>query len=116
VLRAELAAEELVGLDRLRAFADALYPEVDPSTVLHEGQPMRLDVRDGRHVLALHLPFADKDELELGRRDDELLVRVGPHRRALLLPDSLKRRAVTGAEMVGDWLEITFDAEEGAAP
>jgi len=59
-------------------------------------------------VLALQLPFADKDELELGRRNDELLVRVGPYRRALVLPDSLKRRQVEGATMAGEWLEVSF--------
>jgi arsenite-transporting ATPase len=114
VLRAELAAEELVGVDRLREFGQALYEQVpDPSAVLHHGRPLRLERRGDAHVLALHLPFADKDELEVGRREDELLVRVGPHRRALLLPDSLRHRAVTGAAMAGDgWLEITF--EEGA--
>ncbi|HZQ28427.1 MAG TPA: ArsA family ATPase [Acidimicrobiales bacterium] len=112
VLRAELAAEELVGVDRLRQFGEILYEHTpDPSAVLHDGQPLRLERRGGAHVLALHLPFADRDELELGRRDDELLVRVGPHRRALLLPDSLKRRAVAGATMVDDWLEITFEEE-----
>ena len=104
ILKAELAEDELVGLDRLRDFADTLYGDVDPRAVLHEGQALRLD--DG--VLSLHLPFADRDELELGRREDELLVRVGPHRRAIMLPDSLKRREVVGARIDGDWLEVTF--------
>jgi arsenite-transporting ATPase len=112
VLRADLAAEELVGIERLRQFGEVLYEHTpDPAAVLHEGQPMRLERRGDAHVLALHLPFADRDELELARREDELLVRVGPHRRALLLPDSLKRRAVMGASMEGDWLEITFEEE-----
>jgi arsenite-transporting ATPase len=105
VLKADLAAEELVGLDRLRGFADAIYGDLDPRAILHAGEPMRLDGR----VLKMHLPFAERDELELGRRDDELIVRVGPHRRALLLPDSLRRREVVGAHMNGDWLEVTFD-------
>jgi arsenite-transporting ATPase len=105
ILKAELAADELVGTARLRDFADALYGDVDPRAVLHHGEPLRLEGR----TLKLHLPFAERDELELGRRQDELLVRVGPHRRALLLPDSLKRRQVVSARMNGDWLEVTFD-------
>ena len=47
----------------------------------------------------LELPFADHDDLDVGRRGDELLVRVGPYRRALLLPDSLRRREVTAASL-----------------
>jgi arsenite-transporting ATPase len=108
VLRAELARDELIGMDRLREFGDTLYGDDDAAGVLFVGEPLRVEKRNGHHVLALQLPFADKDELELGRRDDELLVRVGPYRRALVLPDSLKRREVEGATMVGEWLEVTF--------
>ena len=111
VLRAELASEELVGVDRLRHFADELYGDVDSAAVLHDGDPMRVEKRGSAHVLAVDLPFADRDELEVGRRDDELLVRVGPHRRAIVLPDSLRRRHVTGASMQGDRLEVCFELE-----
>ena len=54
----------------------------------------------------------DKDDLELGRHHDELLVRVGPYRRAVVLPDSLRRRTVAGAALAGDRLEITFERED----
>ena len=108
VLRAELAPEELVGTALLSDFAGGLYGETDPSAVMHRDRTMRLDVRDERRVLALHLPFVDRDDLEVGRRGDELLVRVGPYRRPVALPDSLRRRPVEGATMAEDWLEITF--------
>ncbi len=109
VLRAELAAEELVGLDRLRTFAEVLHADRDPAAVLHQGRTMRIERRGHAHVLGLPLPFADRHEVELGRRDGELLVRVGSHRRAVVLPDSLQRREVTGATMVDGWLEIGFE-------
>ena len=105
VLKADLCSEELVGVDRLRMFGQALYGDRDARAVLHREEPLRLDGR----VLKMHLPFADKDELELARRGDELIVRVGPNRRNLLLPDSLRRRAVADARLSGDWLEVTFD-------
>jgi arsenite/tail-anchored protein-transporting ATPase len=108
VLRAELASEELVGVGRLRDFADHLYGDIAPEDVLHHGRPLRVEKRGSEHVLLLELPFADRDDLEVGRHDDELLVRVGPHRRAVVLPDSLRRRQVTSATLVGDWLEIAF--------
>jgi len=108
VLRAELAADELVGIDRLREFGDTLYGERDPAARLYDGPSLKIRKRGKNHVLALPLPFAERDDLELGRHDDELLVRVGPHRRALVLPDSLKRRDVAGAKLNGDWLEVTF--------
>ncbi|MDQ1392105.1 MAG: arsenite/tail-anchored protein-transporting ATPase [Acidimicrobiaceae bacterium] len=115
VLKAELATDELVGLDRLRDFAGVVYGDLDPTGILHRGEPLRVEARDDALVLRLELPFADRDDLDVGRRDGELLVRVGPHRRAIMLPDSLRRRQVVGATMVSSWLEVSF-AEATAEP
>ncbi len=112
VLRAELAPEELVGVERLRAFADLLYGDRDAAAILHRAEPLSVERRGGDYVLRIELPFADHDDLDLGRVDDELLVRVGPYRRGIVLPDSLKRRSVAGARMVDDRLEVTF-VEQG---
>jgi arsenite-transporting ATPase len=113
VLRAELAPEELVGVERLRTFGDLLYGDREAAAVLHHGEPLKVERRDDDYILSIELPFADHDDLELGRVEDELLVRVGPYRRGIVLPDSLKRRTVDGARMVGDRLEVTFVTEEG---
>ena len=87
------------------------YGELDPAAVLHAGRPLRVERRESGKVLRMALPFADRDDVELGRRDDELLVRVGPHRRAVVLPDSLRRLAVGGARLDGDWLEVRFEED-----
>jgi len=109
VLRVELAPTELIGLDALRGFGDRIYGDLDASSRLHDGQPLRISRRGGRTTLSLDLPFADRDDLELGRRTDELLVRVGPYRRAITLPDSLRSRPVAGAVMKQGRLKVTFE-------
>jgi arsenite/tail-anchored protein-transporting ATPase len=108
VLKAELAAEELVGLDRLRRFGDVIYGDLDAAGVLYAGEPLRITRRASTYVLSLALPFAELDDIEVGRKGDELFVRVGPYRRALLLPDSLRKREVGEAKFRADRLEITF--------
>jgi arsenite-transporting ATPase len=108
VLKAHLAGDELVGLDALRAFAAVLYGDTDPAERRHAGAPMRVRKARGDLVLDLDLPFADKDDLDLGRRGDELLVRVGPYRRAVVLPDSLRRREVGGATLRKGRLSVRF--------
>ena len=112
VLRAELAPDELVGVERLRAFADLLYGDENAAAVLHAGEPLTVEKRGDDYVLSIELPFADHDDLDLGRVEDELLVRVGPYRRGIVLPDSLKRRTVSAAKMVADRLEISFVQKE----
>ncbi len=109
VLKVPLAPTELVGVDALRGFGARVYGELDPSAALHEGQALRVHRRGTRTTLSLELPFADRDDLELGRRGEELLVRVGPYRRAVLLPDSLRNRPVTDASLKRGTLRVVFD-------
>ena len=108
VLKVELAPEELIGVAALRGFGDRVYEDLDAAGILHEGQPLKITRRAGRTTLSLELPFAAKDELELGRRGDELLVKVGPYRRAITLPDSLRTRAVADASLKQGRLRVVF--------
>ena len=108
VLRVALQPDEPVGLDALRSFADALYGDDDPTARFGVSDPLRVSQRGGGAVLEIDLPFTDREEIELGRRGDELLVRVGPYRRAMILPDSLRRRSVAGARLQDGRLEVEF--------
>jgi len=109
ILRARLADDEVVGVDRLRRFGAEVYRDVDPLAVLHDHEPLRIRKKgDDDYRLSLDLPFAEHDELDVGRRGDELIVSVGPYRRAILLPDSLRRRQVTGATLRKGRLRVTF--------
>ena len=45
---------------------------------------------------------------------DELLVRVGPYRRAIVLPDTLRRRPVTAARLRDGCLTVGFGVAGGA--
>ena len=115
ILRAELAPTELVGIERLREFAATLYRDDDPSGRLHASDPLTVERRGAAMVLRIALPGAAKDELELAQHDDELLVRVGPYRRAIVLPESLRRRPVRGAKLVDGALEVRFGARSDKA-
>ena len=59
-------------------------------------------------LLSLALPLARRDELDLARSGDELVVTVGGHRRVLALPSALRRCTVAGAVLVADRLEVRF--------
>ncbi len=117
ILTAELAPAELVGVDRLRRFGTTLYAERDPVARLATVDPMRVEVLGDTLVLSLPLPGVERREIQLGRRNDELLVAVGAYRRAVVLPDSLQRRDVGAAHLVGQRLKVEFPprrARDGA--
>ncbi|MEU8544381.1 ArsA-related P-loop ATPase [Streptomyces sp. NPDC048717] len=71
---------------------------------------------DGILVWHVPLPGAVKDGLGLVRRGDELLLSVGPFRRALPLPAALRRCTVTGAGLVDGDLRIRFAPDPGLWP
>ena len=108
ILQAELAAAEIVGIPALRCFAEELYGDIDAAAVLHRDEPLCVDAKGDGFVLRLSLPFADREDLEVGRSGGELHVRVGPYRRAIVLPDSLARRTIDGATLTPRGLEVTF--------
>jgi arsenite-transporting ATPase len=111
VLRADLASDELVGLDTLRSFGEALYRGADPTAIFHDGKPFTITQRGARPTVVIELPFAQASDVDLARHDGELIVTVDTHRRAVVLPDSLRGLAVAGARLTGGKLEVTFDSQ-----
>ena len=108
VLVSPLAPEEPVGPKKLKAFAGRLYGRGDPSRDLGAVPPFALE-RDGEDWrLSIDLRFAGREEVDLVRRGDELIVTVGTYRRALLLPDSLVSRPVTKATVRDGRLVVGF--------
>ncbi|HEY3143064.1 MAG TPA: ArsA family ATPase [Acidimicrobiales bacterium] len=101
---------EPIGLDALRQVGKELYAGEDPTSHLSDSQPLRARPDGDSYVLELDLPFTDREQVDLGRRGDELLVRVGPYRRAVTLPEALRHRAVTGAQLDAGQLAVTFAA------
>jgi arsenite-transporting ATPase len=72
---------------------------------------MTIRTTETRYLMSLALPLADKREMDLRRKGDELVLTVSGHRRQLALPGLLARREITGADLVGDRLDISFARE-----
>ena len=64
----------------------------------------------------MRLPFVSREDMDIHRRGEELYVRVGTYKRNLILPQTLQRMDVRGANFVGDHLEIVFARPPGTAP
>ncbi|MFJ5223914.1 ArsA family ATPase [Streptomyces sp. NPDC088400] len=67
-------------------------------------------------VWCLPLPGAVKSELSLVRREDELLLAVGPFRRIVPLPSALRRCTVTGAALTDGVLRVRFTPDPALWP
>ena len=113
LLRLRLFDEEMVGVDKLRLVGEELYGDRDPTSRLAVNAPFRMFDQDDEVVLALRLPLAERGEVDVVRHHDELYVTVGPYRRSLVLPDSLRRREVTGARLAEGELWVRFGVRDG---
>jgi arsenite-transporting ATPase len=108
ILKAPLRPREPIGVDALRALGAELYADRDPADTFVHQRPIRLERRDGRTRLAIDLPTAYREEIDVVVRGDELRVGVRNVERRIALPASLAGRAVTATEHVDGVLEITF--------
>ncbi len=108
ILHADLAEQEVVGIERLRALAAGLYGEVDPAARLHDGPAMSVTVEGDEVLLCLPLPGAARDDVDLGLGEGELHLRVGAYKRIVALPDALRRRPVVDAALVDGELHVRF--------
>lgn len=108
VWRSPYRAGEPVGLEELAAFAAEAYGPGDPLALPPPRDLMSVARTESGFDLALDLPLADKRDLDLVRRGDELVVTVGSRRRVLALPSVLRRCDVSGAALSGGRLIVSF--------
>jgi arsenite-transporting ATPase len=95
--RSEYRAFEPVGVEALEDLARELYDGADPVATSGVRSPFEVvSVRSGVQ-LRLRLPFVTRDQVDLARSGDELVVTVGSYRRLLTLPSGLARLKVAGA-------------------
>jgi arsenite/tail-anchored protein-transporting ATPase len=115
ILHIPMMDSEVVGLDSLRTVGAALYEGRDPSAVLHTGQRHTVKKEEGRYLLTLELPFADKEAVKLTRAGDELIVHIANQKRNLVLPRALLPLEVESAKLENGELRVTFAGGSAAA-
>jgi len=88
--------------------ADEIYGDTEATAVLHVDEPIKVEKRGQWYVLSMRLPFADRGNLDIHRKGEELYIRVGSYKRNLILPQALQRLDVKQARFVDDGLEVRF--------
>ncbi|MHB1005281.1 MAG: ArsA family ATPase [Chloroflexota bacterium] len=106
---------EVVGFDMLRRLATRAYGGLDPTKVFYEGRPpQNLVQTDGTYTLTVPLPLVAKGAVDLTRTGDDLVVRIGNHKRNLVLPRTLSGLETKDAKLENGELRITFAAPSRA--
>jgi arsenite-transporting ATPase len=118
VHRAPYAPAEPVGAGALGALAAATYGDTDPFAVVPGEDAMRVERSGDEFVLSLALPLASREETDLVRSGDDLIITVGAHRRVLTLPSALRRCSVVGAALRDGRMRVRFapDPDQWRSP
>lgn len=104
-----LFSEEMCGLAALERLKETLYPnDEDPTQVYYAENTIRVVQEQDAYSLELYLPGMKKEQIQLNKTGDELNIRIGNHRRNLVLPQALAALQPAGAKMDADYLKIQF--------
>lgn len=103
-----LYSREICGMATLEKLKQMLYGDEDPSKVYYHRNTYQIVKADGGYRLELYLPGIPDEKIELSKSGDELNIRIGNHRRNMVLPQALATLKTAGAERSGDHLVIKF--------
>ena len=108
VKEAPLFSEEMCGLEALEKLKEILYKDEDPTQVYYKESTLKVVQEQNNYSLQLYLPGIPKEQIQLNKTGDELNIRIGNHRRNLVLPQALAALQPSGAKMESDYLKISF--------
>lgn len=108
VFTVPLFRQEVVGFTDLEKMAGECFEGKPPGQFFYRGQSQKISRMDEGYMLDMALPFAEKGDIALSQRGDELTVRVGDYKRNIFLPRILLGRDALGAKLESGVLKIKF--------
>jgi arsenite/tail-anchored protein-transporting ATPase len=87
--RVPLFQDEVLGTERLKKLGQVLYGSRDPAKRFFEEAPYRFRKVDGNYHLHLRLPFVTSGDVNLHKKSDELIIRLGAFKRHVSLPQRM---------------------------
>lgn len=108
-------SDEPLGLGALLDVGRELYGPSDPLARLSYRRALEITSRGDESMVRLAVPGVPRDQIELERDGDELVIALGAHRRSVVLPTGLRGREIVRAGLDEQELEIVFGERAGVA-
>ncbi len=108
IWKVNLFDDQIIGETGLSKLGNLLYPDMDPADRFSEQKPYQFTKINDNYQLIMQLPFLTKQEVDLTKHGDELIITIGGFKRHVALPRSLSSAKATGAKLTGNQLVITF--------
>jgi len=99
VWRVPLFEDEVLGVERLKKLSRTLYGERDPAERFFHEAPYHFRKVGTNYELRLRLPFVTNEDVNLSKKLDELVIRVGSIKRHVALPQRIAHCEPLGARL-----------------
>jgi arsenite/tail-anchored protein-transporting ATPase len=116
ILVAPFFEQEVLGGEMLDRLARELFGDRPADDVLYEQLSQELVAENGRATLRLPIPFADKSDIDLKKIGLEMVVRVGPQKRTIILPPAMAAYRPRAARFEDGALEVLFEKDDERVP
>jgi len=99
---------EVIGYSHLKELANKIYGGKNPLERFFKEEPYHFIKENKGYRLKLKLPFALKKDIELNKRYDELVIRIGGFKRHILLPRQVAPLKSVKAKLEEEYLNVFF--------
>ncbi|MCD6490057.1 MAG: ArsA family ATPase [Thermodesulfobacterium sp.] len=100
--------EEILGYEKLKEFGKRVYQNKNPADIFYKDKPFEILEKNGEYILKLALKEIPQEELEVYQKDEDLIIKIGNHKRHFFLPRVLLNKEIKGAVIKENFLEIGF--------
>jgi len=108
ILTAPFYQTEVCGIDKLLELGEHIYQGRDPCKIFYEHRPYEFACENHKHIIRLHLPFVEKEDVELAKIGEELIIRIGNFKRNIILPRTLVGLEPRRAKLEKEYLTVEF--------
>lgn len=102
---------EMTGVSQLNLLGTELFQDNDPCDFFYKESPYTFVSNNGIHKVEIKMPGVKKENIDLLKSNEELIVKVGNLKRHIMLPRMLAKRHPSKAKFEGDKLCVFFEKE-----
>lgn len=106
IFKVPMLSDQVVGMAKLSKLSKEIYGSLSPEEILYADTPYTFRKVGEDYFLDIKIPFLTKEEVELSKRNEELIVCIGGFKRHVLLPRNIAARQPSGAKVERDKVVI----------
>ncbi len=108
IFYAPLFESEVVGLAMLARMAEEMFHDEDPVAIQYNVRVQSVEKEGEDYILAVVMPFMEKNDLTLNQKGDQLIIKAGNIKRNITLARTLLSYSIAKATFEDGTLKIRF--------